>query len=434
MSDAERGAARGLAERRKRGPEAQPADADWLSWGARDGAHAPRLMAAVQGNWRAWHGISQFWLAALRAGGVNLWREAERQRQRMFSAPRVLSRFVAVGYASSPSSLHEELAWLRSIGVRDVVLPIDQDGSEACREKALTAVRNLRSEDCRIGAVLREKMGAEAHPEAWREFCQGVLVQTGWFLERAQIGSRLDERAGDKLLGRDVRQLFDLIPRLRIEYPGVAFLPPDISSIRPAAIRALRCLLPPDGRWDGLSVRLPADSSHNASGRAFLLHVALIGAVAARAEEFGGKLQLCFAAAPLRNGDVQEAIMGGIVKRIVLAMAAGVAERVVIEVDPIQNQLRGATLTRVLHELVSHLEGARFIRRRHVGDPGRDFVMEFHRPGTGALLVAWTEDGARPVRAGFHVREARDFLGRTVPLIPFPRLRLTETVSFFSGD
>jgi len=422
----------GVAWRQQRSEtDSQSAGEGWLSLDEM-AVRRPRSESR-HANWRAWRGVTNLWLTALRAGGLGLWREAEFRRRTLFAKPALLSRFVTIGYASVPAALHEELAWLRGIGIRDVVLPIDQGGSEAAREKALTAVRNLRTEDCRIGAVLREKPGAEAHPEAWREFCVSILSQTGWLLERAQIGGLLNERAGDKLLGQEVRHLFAVIPKLRVDYPGVAFLPPDAPLLhRPAVIRALYSLLPAASRWDGLSVRLPAETQDG--GRMFLLHLALIGAVANRSDGFSGNAQVCFASPGLRDGDVPEAIMGTIVKRAVLAIASGIVKRTVIEVEPIRDQLHGAVQTTALKELVAHLEGARFMRRLRVGDPGRDFVLEFHRQRSGPLLVAWTEDGARPVRAGFRVSEAHDVLGRTVPLIPFPRLRLTETLSYFIGE
>jgi hypothetical protein len=408
--------------------QGEQAAQEWLPFSGRGAVSSSGLMAAAQ--WREWRGVSQLWLAALRAGGVRLWFAAERARRRLFLRPRAFYRFLTIAFSEPPSALHEELAWLRALGLRDVALPIAQAGSEACREQALLAVHNLKAEDCRIGLLLREKPGVSDHPDAWRAFCAATLAQNSWQVEWVQLGAKLEELSGGSS-GLDTRHLFDCVPRLRADYPGVAFLPPAIATPhRPAVIRAALNLLPNEQRWDGLTLRL--DANERLNGRAFLLQLALAAAIGGRAEIFSGQMQLHFAAPASRGADVDEAAQGLGFKRLILALASGVVDRALCDVTPLRaGQPRGALASAAWRELVAHFEGARFIRRLKVGNLARDYVLVFQRRDNETLLAAWSEDGARVVRAGLRVRAARDFLGRTIPLLPFPRLRLTETLAYF---
>jgi hypothetical protein len=409
---------------------------DWVSLAGRMGGSDEAPLDDEEEDRRPWLRPLPLWLAALRSGGTRLLLAASRQRRRMFhEAPR-LAGFLAVGYQTPPAGLLEELAWLREAGVRRVIVPLDQDASGPELVKALGAIENLRAENCHVGAVLRPGRDAATEPEAWQRFCQSMLAQSGWQLEHAQVGDTLEGMVRGRGRGTAGRApLVAHLPRLRQEFPGVALLTPAVARLDAARVaHALLQLAPVDSRWDGVNLRAPPWQTLPSVGRdgAFLLQLALAGAVATLVRAGAGRVQVQFP--PLPDGcdeAAAERVAGSIVRRTVLALCAGVSEHIVVGIDPQSPPSGRGTLTAALRELQAQLDGARFLRRLRVGDPNRDFVLEFAHGAHASLLVAWTDDESRLVEVPFEVGVAGDFLRRGVPLLPYPRIRLTRNLVYY---
>lgn len=386
---------------------------------------------------QSWLRPLPLWLAAFHAGRLSLLRAAEGRRRRLFREPVRLSRFLAIGYTLPPSSLLAELAWLRELGVRQVVLPLDQDASDMRQGKALAAIQNLCSEDIRVGAVLRQKRGAEAEPEIWHQFCYWILSQVGWQLERAQLGEGLDEHVRERRQVQEFARLFAHLPRLRRDYPGVALLAPGVERFDAARpLQALRKLLPDGYAWDGVTIRMPAWQLLESVGQddVFLRRLTLAGAIAGRAETPGGKVQIGFPPPPPGcDADAAERVAASVVRRTVLALTSGVADRVVVGMDPASRMEDRSLLSAAIREMMDQLEGARFVRRERVGNADRDFVLEFTRTGRPPVLVGWTDGEPRQVAVPFRVGTASDYLRRHVPMVPHPRIRLTRNMAYFVG-
>ena len=105
---------------------------DWIALSGRLGTDAET--SGNEHTHRPWLRPLPLWLAALRAGRLPLLRAVEKCRRKLFQEPLRLTHFLAIGYITPPSNLPDELAWLHDLGVRQVVLPLDQDASDMQRE------------------------------------------------------------------------------------------------------------------------------------------------------------------------------------------------------------------------------------------------------------------------------------------------------------
>lgn len=406
---------------------------EWIALAGRLGHDAEAF--GEEDDPRPWLRPLPLWLAAVQAGGMPLLRAVEKRRCLLFHQPLRLTRFLSIGYVTPPSGLLEELAWLRELDVRQVVVPLDQDATDLQQVKALAAIQNLRSEDVRVAGVLRPKRGAAAEPDTWHQFCHWILSQAGWQLENAQLADGLDSHIREAKDAAAFAKLFTHVPRLRRDYPGVALLAPCLERFDlPLPVRALCRLLPEGYAWDGVCMRAPAWQALESVGRddLFLQRLVLAGAVAGRPGFAGGKVQVAFPPPPSGcEGAAEERVAGSVVRRAVLAATSGVADRVVVGMDPALPVASRQIISIAVRELVEQLEGARFVRRVRVGDAGRDFVLEFARTGKPPVLVAWTDGEPRPVSVPFRLASAGDYLRRSVPLLPHPRIRLTRNMAYF---
>ena len=401
----------------------------WVSLAGRHSVDEDALEA--EGFPRApWLSALPLWLAAFRAGRLSLCWAAEQRRRRMFRKPVQITRFLAIQYLSLPSSLQDELGWLQELRVRQVVLPLDQEASDVQQVKAFAAIQNMRTENCRVAAVLQPKRGAPAEPEAWHQFCYWILSQVGWQLDYAQLGDGLEGMVRERKDMAVIAGLFALFPRLRRDYPGVALLAPGIErSDAVLPVQAWQRLLPETCSWDGLMLRAPAWQALESVGRenVFLRRLTLAGALAGKIN-----VQVCFPSPPPGCDEAAvERIAGSVVRRTVLALSSGVSDRVTLGMDPAIAVAERQILSTAIRELVSQLDGAQFEQRLHVGDVTRDFVLQFSRPGHPLLLIGWTDGDPRLISVPFHVGSASDFLRRPVPLLPHPRIRLTRNMAYF---
>jgi hypothetical protein len=149
----------------------------------------------------------------------------------------------------------------------------------------------------------------------------------------------------------------------------------------------------------------------------------------------GGRVQVVFPP-PQAGCDAAaaERIAGSVVRRSVLALCSGMADRVTIGMDAATGVSERQTLSTAISGLVAQLEGARLVRRVRVGDPRRDVVLEFARTDRPSLLVGWTDGEPQQVTVPFLVDTATDFMGRSVPMLPHPRIRLTRSMAYFAAS
>lgn len=386
---------------------------------------------------RSWLSPLSLALAAFRAGRLPLLRAAHSCRRNLFHEPVRLTHFLAIRYGAPPSSLQEELTWLRDLGVRQVVVPLDQDAVDLQQVKALGAIQNLSTENCRVAAVLRPKRGAMEEPDTWHQFCHWILSQVGWQLESAQLGDGLDAFVRERKDILACAKLFTHVPRLRRDYPGVALRAPGMERFEAVlSVQALQHLLPEGHAWDSVSVRAPAWQAMESVGLdgIFLRRLTLAGGVALQPGVVSGKVQVCFPPPPVGcDPAAAERIAGSVVRRAVLALCSGVANQVVIGMDPAMRMVERKVLSMAIRELVAQLEGARFERRLWVGDAHRDYVLEFSRTGKPPVLLGWTDGEPRLISVPFEIGAARDYLCRPVAMIPYPRVRLTRNMAYFEG-
>lgn len=389
---------------------------------------------AVSAGWcedvRSWRGVAELWMAGMRYGGIALWRSVEATRRQVFKQPVQLGRAISIGYSSPPAALHDELAWLKAIGVRQVSIPLEQAAAEVRRNKALAAIENLRAEGCEVAVVLQPNLRPEATVEGWRLFCEWALAQAGWQVARAQLGARLDVGRGDKSAAKRVAALFADVPQLRRDYPGVALIAPEVVArgepLGLATVGGTAC------SWDGAGC--DGTDWRNRLGEACYLRKLVLARAALRAAGGVGGLDVHLPALP--EGATQEVARAGmdsVVRRSVLALASGLADRVVLEVDPEADPGRREMFAAAVRGLTATLDGARFVRRVAVRGPAGVELFEFVRANRDPLLVGWCGDEPVQVSVACEVCQAMDVQGESVPLLPYPKLRLTRRTAFFLG-
>lgn len=409
---------------------------DWISLAGRL-AYDADMTADERTRRPPWLPFLPLGLSAFRAGRLPLLRATDACRRNLFQEPVRLTHFLAMQYVTPPASLPEELAWLRDLGVRQVVLPLEQDAVDVLQVKALGAIQNLHAEDCRIALVLLPKRDASAEPGSWHQFCHGILSQVGWQLECVQLGDGMDGLIRERNDIAEVAKLFAHVPRLRRDYPGVALLAPAVERFdTPLLAQALPRLLPEGYAWDGVILRAPAWQALESVGldSFFLRRLALAGAVAGLPKGVCGNVRVVFPPSPSGcDAAAEERIAGSVARRTVLALTSGVVNRVAVGMDPATPVTERRTISMAIRELAAQLEGARFERRLRVGDASRDFVLEFTRTGKPPVLVGWTDGEPRLVTAPFRVGAAGDYLCRHVPMLPHPRIRLTRHMAYFTA-
>ena len=365
-------------------------------------------------------------------------RAAATCHRQLFQIPVRMSHFFAVSYLVPPASLLDEMTWLRDLGVQQVELPLDQEASELLQVKVLSAIQNLRAENCRVAAILRPSRGAQQEPEAWHQFCLWLLSQAGWQLERVQLGDELATLVRGHQSVAETSQLFSHVPRLRQDYPGVALQAPGLARFDAyQLVQTLQQLLPAGNKWDGMTVLAPAWQALESVGgdHAFLHQLTLAGAVALRFGMQTDRLQIAFPPPPAGcDPAAEERIAGSVVRRAMLALSSGMAGRVAIGMDPAIRVSERRVLSNAIRELMKQLEGAHFERRIWDGDARRDFILEFSRAGKPPVLVGWTDGEPRQVTTPFRISTACDYLSRQVPMLPHPRIRLTRNMAYFVGE
>jgi hypothetical protein len=228
------------------------------------------------------------------------------------------------------------------------------------------------------------------------------------------------------------------VGRLRRDYPGVALLAPCLERFdQTLPMRLLARLLPEGDRWDAVCLRAPAWQALESVGRdnAFVLRLALAGVMATRpGVARTGRVQVNFPPSPPGcAADAQERVAGTMVRRAVLAATSGVSDRVVLGMDPAAAISERQIIAIAVQELMAQLEGARFVARVRTGDDSRDYVLQFARANRPPVLVVWTDGEPHPLDVPFQVGEAHDFLRRSVPMLPHPRIRLTRNLAYFTS-
>jgi len=257
-------------------------------------------------------------------------------------------------------------------------------------------------------------------------------------LDCAQLGDGIEAFVRERRGSHGAAALCAHVPRLRHDYPGVALLAPGVEQVEtPALVTALRKLLPAGAAWDGMTLLAPAWQALGSVARdhLFLRQLTLAGGLAVRPGVAGGRVQVVFPP-PQAGCDAAaaERIAGSVVRRSVLALCSGVADRVTIGMDAATAVPERQTLSTAIRTLVDQLEGGRLVRRVRVGDPKRDFVLEFAHTDKPSLLVGWTDGDPQQVSVPFLVGTASDFLGRSVPMLPHPRIRLTRSMAYFKAS
>ncbi len=403
---------------------------DWITLSDRRGAGAAVDLSGPAPQ-HSWLPPLPLCLTAFRAGRLPLLRTANSCRCRLFQYPVRFARFFAIGYLTPPASLQQELTWLHSIGVSQVVLPLDQNASDLQQGLTLAAIHNLHAENCRVAAMISPRFGAP--PESWNQFCQWLLAQTGWQLEFLQLGANLHTLAKEHADPKALRLLYEGVPRLHRDYPSVALLAPAVNRFEDlSALQTLRQLLPEGATWDGMTLQAAPWQELESVGweHLFLRQLTLANAINPHAPQ--ARMHLLFPPQPPGcDAAATERIAGMVVRRVILAISSGMANRATFLLDPAMEVAERQACAVAIRAMLTLLDGATFVRRLQTQDDQHNFVLLFERTGHPPLLAGWTDGEPQQVAVPFPIGQAHDFLGRHVPLLPNARIRLTRSLAYY---
>lgn len=392
-------------------------------------------------------------------------------RLEAFGASVSFDRSLAVAISGQAETLDREMALLRELNVRDVLVRFNHHANRARQAETLRAVRTLAEEGFRVAGALLQDRRAVREPEHWREFCHGVLACVGGQLEWLEFGHAIN-RVKWGLWGlEDYDRLLQVLPDLRQAYPGLPMVGPAvIDSAFPFAQAALS-RLPPGCAWDALSMHLYVDrrgAPENRQGRWDTLDKFILARAVARAATGRCADRLIVSEVnwpllgtgvwspvgapytspgPRRNDpSVSEADYADyLIRYLLLATCSGLVQQTVVwrlaahgfglVDDQPSEHWRRRPAFEALRVLNQTLGGGLFDHRLPVpgADPRQTYLLACTTAANTPVLVGWSHGTPAPVAipAGFSC--AQDALGEPVVLPPDRRLTLGSRPVYLFG-
>jgi hypothetical protein len=337
-----------------------------------------------------------------------------------------------------------DLAALGEPGIRDVWVRLCCHGSDEQRAAALTAVQNWVKDGFCVSVLLVQDRRAVRDPERWATFVTHALEPVGWQVRRAVYGFAPDEAAWGFHSAAEYRRFLEPLQKVRDAFPGVVFSGPACAMGNLRFLSRTTHALARVGGWESCVCRTRAAWLESAA----VSDAAWLGRIArfCRAARGGAKARprpiLIVEAAPDGGTDrtgggessgTDEGRLARYMRRAVLAVCSGLIEQVVL-MQPAHSGDRPqqAALQGAWRLFMGRLgAGGRFVRREPIAGGGSAWLLRFEDAAGRPLWLGWNEGGPQIVTAAVAVARACDLLGRTAPLLPAPRLRLTDLPVYF---
>jgi hypothetical protein len=355
-----------------------------------------------------------------------------------FGEPRSLEHVLAAGIRARPDTLSGELALLGELGVRDVMVRLCHHDAQESRRHVLAAIQKMAHAGFHVSGALVQDRRAVRDPALWTHFVNQILGHVGWQLQRVEFGHAVNLPAWGVRSEGDYRGLLDTLPELQNAYPGVAFAGPGIDGFDYRFARQALAALPAGSRWDAFAARIDGGPAWDGLSDDGLLRrcAGLVAEI-----RYKGNCpphlilsEMSRVGRPVAGEDA-EAEAARLVRRILLLTCAGMVDQTVLWwLSDVAGGGSGDPVVQSLVRLRALLGGGRFVRRLRAGDARRIFLLHCETVAAQPVLVGWVDGPPVQVEVPFPVSAAMDIRGRTAPLLPYPRLRLTNTPVYFHGS
>jgi len=386
------------------------------------------------------------------AGGASGWRQSVAWLQlgggaRLFAAPEPMLHRLAVGVRAVSGTVAGDVSALGSQGVRDVWVRLCCHDGDERRAVALAAIQNMAKAGFSVSILLVQDRRAVLEPERWVDFVSRALEPVGWQVGRAVYGYAPDEPAWGIRSAAEYRRFLATLPTMRGAYPGTVFAGPACAVTNSRFLARTADAARQAGGWEEWVCRASADwvESETLTDGVWLGQLARFcrGARAASAaaarpilvvEPAGGGRS---AATRPSTAEAAEGRLARHVRRTLLAVCSGLVEQVVLMQTPSagdfsQQVARQDVWRTFLRRLGS---GGRCVGRLALGGSETAWLLRFEDADGAPVWLGWSDGAAQIVEAAaVHAERAHDLLGRNAPLLPPPRLRLTEMPAYFDSQ
>ncbi len=359
---------------------------------------------------------------------------------RLFAAPEPLSHRLAVGVRAVSETLVQEIAALGEQDVRDVWVRLCCHDSEARRAYALATIQNLAKAGFSVSVLLVQDRQAVLDPERWMRFVSQALEPVGWQVRRAVYGYAPDESAWGVRSTAEYRRFLHSLAELRSAFPGISFGGPACAAANRLFLGRTAEAVRRAGGWEYWACRVSGDGLESGlvTDAVWLGQLGRFCRTAHAMAEAPGRPILVVEAGggglASRSMDAEEAdaALARQFRRKVLAIASGLVEQVVLA-QPATAGEASQTLAqqRVLRLFLRRLGGGRFVSRVAVEGGDSVWLLRFEDADGAAVWIGWSDGGPRIVTAVVGAERAYDLLGRNAPLLPAPRVRLTDMPVYF---
>jgi hypothetical protein len=362
----------------------------------------------------------------------------------LFAGPVPLPHRLAVGVRAVSETQARDLAAPGEAGIRDVWVRLCCHDSDEQRAAALTAVQHLVKDGSCVSVLLVQDRRAVRDPERWVTFVTRALEPVGWQVRRAVYGFAPDEAAWGFRSAAEYRRFLEPLQKVRDAFPGVVFSGPACAEGNHRFLSRTTHALARVGGWESCVCRTHAAWLESAA----VSDAAWLGRLArfCRAARGGAQAQarpiLIVEAAPdggkdrtggAESSEAAEGRLARFVRRTVLAVCSGLIEQVVL----MQPALSGDGPQQAARQEAWRLfmgrlgAGGRFVRREPAAGGGSAWLLRFEDAAGRPVWLGWNDGGPQIVTAAVAAARACDLLGRTAPLLPAPRLRLTDRPVYF---
>lgn len=358
-------------------------------------------------------------------------------RSSAFQGNVSLEHFLAGGFSNLSGTLETEIANLKQLGIRDAAVCLCHNDTHEQRNKGLGFVHALSGAGFDVSGVLVQDRKGVREPQLWDHFANQVLSSAGWQLRALEFGHALNRSEWGVRNWKDYTKLMANLPILQDAYPGVAFVLPSIAGLDYKFVRKAYKLLPSGCHSDMCAIKMEEDDGWGGFSDAKLLQVCSQWlAELPRSGKHLPRLAVSEAQRLRPVGEKHDIATEAerLVRRILLLTCAGFVEQTTLWWLPaLSNDAEHGPLLQAIGRLINNLAGGRFVRRLNTPYHQKVYLLLCENFSAQPVLVGWVDGTPLQVEASFRVASAIDIHGRTAPILPYPRLRLTSTPVFFYG-
>lgn len=236
-----------------------PPDRDLWIWDERSVQPIPAFRSRDRHRLRPRGRVLGTLMAVLR-GGWSAWRSYRKMLHGAFGAPvEGLGERASVALTARSETLERELALLRELGSRNVLVRLYHHEDPTRRRFTLDAVRRLHAEGFGVALALVQDRRAVLDPAAWAEFGRTALREVGALVRWVEVGHAVNRVKWGVWGYAELAALNAPVAAWAREFPAVRFAGPAMIDFEPDFLLAALRALPGGVRYATLSHHLYVD-------------------------------------------------------------------------------------------------------------------------------------------------------------------------------